>query len=127
MPEIMPRDIRRTDVSRLSDDLVFRTYALTADLPDSERFGLLPQTRRAAVSVPVNLVEGAERESDKDFSRFLEIAGGSASEVRYLLSLSRRLGFTDPAATALVEDGYDHVVRSLHKFRRGLRGRGGDR
>lgn len=118
----MPRDIRRTDVFRLSDDLVFRTYALTANLPESERFGLLTQTRRAAVSVPVNLVEGAERDSAKDFARFLEIAGGSASEVRYLLSIARRLEYMDSGPTEKVEDGYDHVVRALHNFRRGLRG-----
>lgn len=61
--------------------LVLLTYRQTANLPEEEKFGLVQQMRRAAVSIPSNIAEGAGRRSSKDFSRFIDIATGSLFEL----------------------------------------------
>lgn len=77
--------------------LVTGLYATTEALPDSERFGLVTQMRRAAVSVPSNIAEGAARGSRKDFVRFLLMARGSLSELDTQLRIAERLGYiNDP-------------------------------
>ncbi|HZS85838.1 MAG TPA: four helix bundle protein [Stellaceae bacterium] len=73
--------------------LVLAIYAATSSCPKEERFGLMAQMRRAAVSVPANIAEGCVRSSDPDFARFLNTAIGSASEIEYFLLLARDLEF----------------------------------
>ncbi|MFY0673513.1 MAG: four helix bundle protein [Bacteroidia bacterium] len=68
-------------------------YELRKSLPDSERFGLMDQLKRASVSIPTNIAEGSSRLSDKDFSWFLQIALGSAYEVETLLLLIKDIGY----------------------------------
>jgi four helix bundle protein len=76
-------------------DLCVDVYKATADFPADERYGLTSQLSRASVSVPSNIAEGAGRNSDKDFVRFLSIANGSAYEVQTQLVISNRLGLVD--------------------------------
>ena len=73
--------------------LVEDVYALTRAFPEDERFGLTSQLRRAAVSVPSNIAEGAARSGAAEFLRFLHIARGSLAEVDTQLRLAERLGF----------------------------------
>ena len=68
-----------------SDDFAQKVYAITKDFPKDEMFGLTSQVRRAALSVPANIVEGYARQSKGDFLRFLKIAYASLKEARYLL------------------------------------------
>ena len=89
------RDHTKLRAFQLADQVALRTYEATRNFPSDERFGLAGQLRRAAVSAPSNIVEGASRSSESDYVRFLEIAYGSLRELNYQFSLAVRLGFGD--------------------------------
>ncbi|MEO6851770.1 MAG: four helix bundle protein [Mucilaginibacter sp.] len=72
-------------------DLTVDVYKATSTFPSDERFGLISQSRRSAVSIPSNIAEGAGRNSKKEFSNFLGIANGSAYELQTQLVISNRL------------------------------------
>ncbi len=92
------RDYRKLDVFRLADELALLIYQITATFPKEERSLLAAQLRRAAVSIPSNIVEGCSRHTEPDFLHFMDIAYASAREAGYQLSLAQRLGFIDPDA-----------------------------
>ncbi|MCD6388171.1 MAG: four helix bundle protein [Desulfobulbaceae bacterium] len=75
--------------------LVEEIYQLTALFPQAEQYGLTSQMRRAAVSIPSNIAEGAARSSSADFNRFLVIARGSLSELETQVLIAQKLRFTD--------------------------------
>jgi four helix bundle protein len=75
--------------------VVFLIYRATREFPKEEMYGLTSQMRRAAVSVPSNIVEGCSHESQAEYLRFLEIAFGSLRELHYQLGLPKRPGFSD--------------------------------
>ena len=83
------------DVWKLSIQLVKDIYQLTSKFPSEEKFGLVAKIRRAAVSIPSNISEGAARNSDKDYIRFLYISLGSLSEIETQLIIAEELGFSD--------------------------------
>ena len=78
---------------QLAMDLVEEIYKLTASFPIEEKFGMVSQMTRAAVSIPSNIAEGAGRNSDKDFAHFISIAIGSLYELNTQIVLSERLGY----------------------------------
>jgi four helix bundle protein len=117
----MPRDHRKLDAFQLADQFALGVYRLTADLPSAERFGIQSQLRRAAISVPTNIVEGCARESQGDLLRFLDIAFGSSREILYLISIATRLGFIEePEARDVVALG-ERVAGALFNLRKSLR------
>ena len=73
--------------------LAERIYQLSANFPDSEKFGLTSQVRRAVVSISSNIAEGAGRNSNKEFNHFLGIANGSSFEVLTQIVLSNKLKY----------------------------------
>ena len=87
------RDHTKLRAFELADEVAMLIYRVTAGFPKEELFGLTSQIRRAAVSVPSNIVEGCARDSEADYLRFLNIAFGSLRELHYQLTLSQRLGF----------------------------------
>ncbi|MGZ4056851.1 MAG: four helix bundle protein [Bacteroidia bacterium] len=76
-----------------SIELVQCIYKLTNKFPDTEKFGLISQLKRAVVSVPTNIAEGAARNTKKEFIQFLFISSGSLSEVDTLLTISNNLNY----------------------------------
>lgn len=84
------RDHEKLHAFRLADDLAVLIYMLTTAFPREELYGLTAQMRRAAVSIPSNIVEGCARESRTEYLRFLEIAFGSLRELHYQFGLSKR-------------------------------------
>jgi four helix bundle protein len=77
-----------------AEKLAIEIYRLTESFPPEEKYGLTNQMRRAAVSIFSNLAEGCSRESQRDFARFVEMALGSAMELRAQLRFAQRLGWT---------------------------------
>lgn len=80
-------------VYKTSIDLVIDIYQQSQNFPDSEKFGLTSQIRRASVSISSNISEGAARSSKKEFIRFLYIALGSVAEIETQLEIAYRLKF----------------------------------
>jgi four helix bundle protein len=87
------RDHNKLRAFELADALVVAVYSATRSFPKDEQFGLTSQIRRSAVSAASNIVEGCARASESDYRRFLDIAFGSARELRYQLSIAARLGY----------------------------------
>lgn len=84
------------DVWKKSIALVTDVYSETTCFPNEEKFGIVNQMRRAAVSIPSNIAEGCARASDKEALRFLDIASGSLAELETQLIISQQLGYIEP-------------------------------
>ena len=91
----MSNDHRKLDAFKLADRLALEVYKATRHFSAAETYGLRSQIRRAAISVPTNIVEGCSRDSNREYRHFLSIAFGSTREVIYLLDLSVRLALLD--------------------------------
>jgi len=87
------RPHEKLDVWKRSIDFVVTVYKMTESFPRDERFGLISQIRRAAVSVAANIAEGAGRHTSKEFKYFLSNAQGSVSELATELLIAQRLGY----------------------------------
>ena len=114
------RNHAKLKVFDLADRLAIMVYRYTANFPETERFGLTSQLRRAAVSVAANIVEGAARRSDAEFARFLIISYGSARELEYELSLADRLGYLTPVASNQTGDLVSQTGRALRALIRAV-------
>jgi len=112
----MSRDHRKLRVFHQAHKLTLAIYQHTHHFPRDEWFGLRAQIRRAAVSVPSNLVEGNARSGERDYLRFLNIALGSACEVKYLASLTSELGYARGSEWITIIGQSDAVVRQLQRL-----------
>lgn len=103
------------DVWKEGVNFVKLIYKITSNFPDTEKFGLITQIRRAAVSVPANISEGAARQSDKELIHFLYISLGSIAEIETLLIISLDLNY-------LEQEKFDALLISQQKIRSMLLG-----
>ena len=103
------------DVWKKCMDLVEVIYKLTLKFPDAEKFGLTSQMRRAAVSIPSNIAEGAARKGDKELIHFLHIALGSLSELDTQYAIAIRINY------AIKEESIENQINDVKKLLLGLR------
>ncbi len=92
-----------------SHKYVQEVYKFLKFFPKEEMFGIISQIKRAVVSIPTNIVEGHSKKSNKEFTRFLYISRGSLEEVKYLLLLSKDLGF-------LQKKDFDYLMKKALKI-----------
>ena len=104
-------DYKNLNVWKCSIDLVDTLYHTLKELPKEELYALTDQIKRAAVSIPSNIAEGASRNSKKEFVQFLYIALGSASEVETQLIIAKRLGYLE---------NIENEIREITKIRKML-------
>lgn len=109
----MGESFRDLAVWQRSIELTLGVYKLTAHFPDTERFGLTNQLRRASVSVASNIAEGYGRATKGEYVQFLGHARGSNSEVETQLVISRALGFGSKEMLEMNESLYSEVGRML--------------
>ena len=81
------------DVWKFAHTLVLDVYKFTSTLPNEEKYGLVSQMRRSAVSIPANIAEGFKRKGQNDKAHFYNIAQGSLEELRYYFILVNDLGY----------------------------------
>lgn len=111
------RDLK---VWQLGMDITEQIYGLTKAFPDSERFGLISQLRRAAASVPANIAEGNARSSTKEYLRHLSIAVGSLAEVETFLDVSLRLHYGQLDTIQRLDELVTEERRMLRGLQRSL-------
>jgi len=99
-----------------ADAFAHQVYLKTRSFPKDELFGITSQIRRAALSVPTNIVEGYARKGDKELARFLNIAIGSLTETEYLLGFANRLEYLSQQDFDELDEQKDEVSRSLWTF-----------
>lgn len=105
------RNFRNLDVWKSSVQLVKVVYELTAFFPASEKFNLISQISRCAVSIPSNIAEGCARDSQKDFARFLQISLGSSFELETQFEIAKELNFIDNIK-------FEQLITQLHTIQK---------
>ena len=101
--------------------LVKIIYQTVNKFPESEKYGLISQLKRAAISVPANISEGAARSTQKEFLYFLHISSGSLSEVDTLLTISKELEMINESEMGLLEKELDDIASMLNGLIRKLK------
>jgi four helix bundle protein len=120
--KIVEKKIERFEdlkVWRKAHELVLKTYQVTRDFPNDEKFGLVSQMRRAGVSIAANIAEGFKRRTLKDKSNFYNISQGSLEELRYYLLLSVDLGYLRDDEK--LQDLSAEIGRMLHGLIKSIR------
>ena len=101
------------DVWQRGIQLVLDVYTITKGFPKEDIYSLVSQMRRAAVSIPSNIAEGAARKYDKEFVQFLYIAIGSLSELETQIIIGEKLNYISPEMTANLYDEISDIKKML--------------
>ena len=110
------RSYRDLEVWKRSIALVKDIYEATSQFPPAENFGLVPQIRRAAVSIPSNIAEGQFRNYTKEFKQFLSIALGSAAELETQLIIAHQVNYLSMAEFNALLDNLEIIMKMLKKL-----------
>jgi four helix bundle protein len=110
------KNFKELSVWKLGVEIVTEIYKVTRSYPSEEKFGIISQMRRAAVSIPSNVAEGFNRRHSKEFARFLGIAQGSCGELETQLEISLRLGFINLQQIERLFEKMDHEQKMLNKL-----------
>ncbi len=113
-------NFRELKVWQKSIELVKQVYLLTTNFPKVEQYGLTQQMRRAAVSIPSNIAEGAGRDSKKEFKYFLSISLGSSFELETQLVLAKEFGFITSDALGNMENGLIEIQRMIRGLQKSI-------
>lgn len=97
-------------------EIVKQVYLLTKQFPDTEKFGIVSQITRAAVSIPANIAEGSSRNSDKDYARFLQLSLGSAFEVQTYLVIAKEMNWASLEGINIIELLLEEEIKMIHRF-----------
>ncbi|MBO7051618.1 MAG: four helix bundle protein [Prevotella sp.] len=103
-----------------SHEFVVKVYSVCKKFPEWERFGLVSQFTRAAVSIPANIAEGYRRLSKQEKLRFLNIAQGSLEECRYYIILAKDLNYVSDSDYTELEIMIEDSSRLLNAYSRGI-------
>ncbi|MCF8295972.1 MAG: four helix bundle protein [Saprospiraceae bacterium] len=95
--------------------LVKEIYQITKEFPKDEMYGIISQIRRSAVSIPSNIAEGAARNSNKEYVRFLNISAGSLAELDTQIIISNELGYIE-------KELLDHFESEINRISRLIQG-----
>ncbi|WP_461833943.1 four helix bundle protein [Desulfothermus sp.] len=101
------------DVWKLSIEVVKDIYEITKSFPKEEVFGLTSQIKKAAISIPSNIAEGASRQTNKEVIQFLYISLGSASELETQLIIARELGFIDVDNMEIINGKIENIKKMI--------------
>lgn len=115
------RDYTKYDIWIDGIEISLKVYEVTKGFPDEEKFGITSQVRRASISISSNFAEGCSRTSEKDFKRFIEIALGSAFELKTQLIISNKLGFLASNSLSELVEKIDKVSKQLNALRNKLK------
>jgi four helix bundle protein len=109
----MGRDYRKIKAWQFADKLAVDVYKDTANFPKTELWGLVSQMRRAAVSVPANIVEGSARKHEKEYVQFLYVAMSSLAEVGYYIKFAREIGYLTPKGHEELSSAQEQTAKTL--------------
>ena len=115
------QDFTQLKVWQKAHIFTINLYKLTKNFPSEEKFGLTNQIRRASVSIESNISEGCGRNGDREFSRFLDIAQGSAYEVKCQILIARDLGYLECDKSHILIDKIDEVSRMINALNQKLK------
>ncbi len=116
----MEKGYKKLIVWQKADELAYQTYLETKKFPKDEIYGITSQLRRAALSVPVNIVEGTGRQGKKELKQFANIALGSLAETEYLLEFCLRLKYLNNESYKKLENLRKNVGGLLWNFYKSL-------
>jgi len=104
-------------------ELILLIYKITKDYPKEEQFSLVTQMRRAVVSIVANIVEGYSKKSTKEYSRFLDIAIGSSTELKVFLEISSDLKYLTTETYTKADNLLTEIRKLLYTYKKSLRNR----
>lgn len=114
------RNFRELEVWKEAIEIVKKVYSITILFPSSEKYGLVSQMNRSAISIPSNIAEGCSRKTSIDFARFIEIALGSSFELETQLIIANNLNYISEEQTKTIIEELNILQKRLNALREAI-------